>query len=315
MGKKTLKMIFPGLNIKEIEFSIKYIENPFKSFLALIIVLVWRGQIAYSQSLSARNNKELLCLPSMKYTSKLISSNPHIQSIIAAVAIFRTSADELKFSDFVSLSINQRNSFIVSKIFELRNSTGDAKILSSRQISSLEDLLVHRRGLLFQIKSIFQSSSIFDSGSIINGLNILYVGKFEIIQLISNFFHQEVSVSIDLLKGFYFNSSFAKNNSDPSIDELLNCFILEFLFEGSKSLVFQDGILVSEDEDNLLPIEKNLPIKRNKPRLLPNSIEFDPGNDLFLKAAFSQLNNIKKNYKFSKASSSKFNRMNSNFKN
>lgn len=296
MSTKTVKIIFPGLNIREIEFAIKHVDNPLRSFLTLIIVLVWRGQIAYSQSLQGKNKKELLSVPSMKYTSKIISTNLDIQSILASIVIFRTSADELKFSDFISLSVKDRNSFISSKIFDLVNSNGTAKILTSRQISSPEDLLVHRRGLLFQIKSLFQCGSVFDSGSLINNSNILHIKKHQIVQLLSNLFQEDFENSLCSLRTLYSKSS-GTNSEDLSFksgEELLNWFIIKFMFDGSDSLFFQDGISVSMDDDNLLPIEKGLPIKRNRPAEFPNSINFDPGDDLFLKAAFSQLKDMKK---------------------
>lgn len=297
MSTKNISIVFPGLNNKEVEFAIKHLENPFKSFLTLIIVLVWRGQIAYSQSLLGVNKKELLSIPSMKYTSKLISTNIDIQNIAASVALFRTSAEELRFSNFISLSVKDRDAFIRSKISELLNSSGSAKILTSRQISSPEDLLVHRRGLFFQIKSILQYGSVFDSGSLINGSNILYIGKYQIVQLFSILFREAFNDSLDLIKTIYTNYSGDKDSFSNSIEDLLNWFIIEFLFDDSRSLHFQDGIIVSVEDDNLLLIEKGLPIVRNKPSEFPDLINFDPGDDLFLKAAFLQLKNRKKELK------------------
>lgn len=301
MSPKSLKIMFPGLNIKEIEFAIKHVENPMRSFLTLIIILVWRGQISYSQSLSlqGKNKKDLLSIPSMKYTSKIISTNSDIQSIIASIAVFRTSADELKFSDFISLSVKDRNFFISSRILELIKSSGSAKILTSKQISTPEDLIVHRRGLLFQIKSLFQCGSVFDSGSLISGSNVLHIGKTQIIQLFSNLFQQDFEDSLYSLRSFYSNSCniSLEDSFSKSVEDLVDWFIIKFLFEDCDGLIFQDGISVSVDNDNLLPIEKGLPIKRNKPAEFPNFLEFDPGDDLFLKAAFSQMKDMRKKNK------------------
>ena len=218
------------------------------------------------------------------------------------MAVIETSYHDQK--EYTNTPIEKRSQFIKERIKEA-TSNGKTKILKNRQINSYEDLLTHRRGLCAQTRGILQSTTLYDPESIIKRYNIshctwdifadaieIYLQSFDIKskeELIN-----QAKINDDGNINKYMEETLTEN---LTFAEIIKEIILNELDHQCENLIFEDGIIVSNNDTNTVPMESILPnIQRHKPAIM---VEFssEETDDIFIASSLKQQNEMKKSNK------------------
>ena len=286
------RIIFPEVETSDLSFALKFSRMPITAIMLLAFVLAWRAQIANSQTRESISKKDLQGLPSMKFTAKLFAGMSATKDFISAIAVAQSAFfDQQQYS---SLSPEDRPEFISKRIDEL-SSSGKAKILSPRQITCPEELIIHRKGLTAKICGIFQATSLYTPNIILKGSNISFLT-----------FNQFIEILVESLKAMGIEEVIEKlthenvdkhdfNSKEKSINEILPLIIRDHINEiaDANNLIFEDGIIVSKDENNMVPLEEILMVTRNRPVLLTES-PVEESDDPFIQAALRQQSDLLK---------------------
>jgi hypothetical protein len=314
MNHQNLNLYVPGINSNEIDVIKENLpSNGILHFITLAYVIVWRSQIAQSQSQRGLDKKEVQAAPSMKFTARLFNTSPVIMQIFGVVSVTKASAELLRFTNYKDLNREERKILLLDEVEVTTNSPHlPAKILSTRQINNKEDLITHRKGYIAQLKGTMQATCVFQPGSVIRGTNVSNINPSDISTLIASLLKLPIDSVQNCLKSWYretlIQDSSEENTQEPddSLGEILTQYIKHSLDIHDDELIFQDGFIASANENNTLPMEIGLNIIRNRPaELQTGDINIDPGDDPLLKVAAEQWKTLSKQYRNVKASPSK----------
>lgn len=284
MTKLITRIVFPEITEEDLLFAKKYIKNFISKFIVLAYTVCWRAQIAQTQTKETISKKDLQGTPSMKYIAKLFNSVEDINDLLAAITVKQSSFFDQK--DYVATPTEQRDKFVISRINDLK-SPGKSKLLSPRQISSYEELLVHRRGLMAKLRGKLQATTLYSPGSIIKGLNVSYLTWEQFVTLCTQTLeNMDIKDPLADLKN---ELEITDKNTINNPCEILTLSIRYSLHdsEDAKELNFEDGIIVTNEETNIVPLETIFKVTRLKPVILIESVLSDT-DDIFIKSVKKQ---------------------------
>ena len=296
-NKVSMTINIPDISSEDYKFAANYWEHAISGFALLLYTLLWRAQIAHSQSSGSISKKDLQGVPSMRFTARLIGNNELIQGVLAAFAVFQSSFFDQ--AEYVKVPIEDRRTFIENRIKDI-TAPGKAKILSARQINSYEDLIMHRRGLMAKCRGTLQASTIYNPTSIVRGISISHITWENFLEWFSFAIEKYIpeSQSLENLLRYTISSYYPEiilansENLKDLIKIIVDCNIYP---ESSEELSFEDGIVVSDDSKNKVPLEFILDLTRNKPAVLAElPSDIDTTNDPFLSSAVRQQREMKK---------------------
>lgn len=296
---KNIKFVLPEITYKDLLFSYTFSEDAVIDILVVSVFLLWRSQLSNSQS-GVLEREKIQALPTMKYLAKQFNGNKYVIRFIAACAIQRSTMYEAE--EYKVLDLTDRVQFIRLRIEDLsKNNYGDAKILTPRQISTKDHLRTHRRGLMSNIRGIFSSNSLYHPGSIISGINISIVSWSEVWQGLSQLYQY---ANILYPEQELFNWATLNIKDFPNLNSLTIVDLIKLIFTfaiGNTTdnfLEFEDGIIVSKEDDNKLPIEEPFLLSRNKPSVIRDVEFIGDEDDPFLTSAVDQIKALKRKDRF-----------------
>lgn len=296
---RNIKFVLPEITYKDLLFAYTFTEDAVVDILVVSIFLLWRSQLSNSQS-GVLEREKIQALPTMKYLAKQFNNNKYVVRFIATSSIQRSTMYEAE--EYKVLDLTDRMQFIRLRIEDLSNNNyGDAKILTPRQISTKDHLRTHRRGLMANIRGIFSSNTLYHPGSIISGINVSIVSWSEAWQGLSQLYQYAniVNPEQELINWAQFNIKDFPNLGSLTVIDLIK-LIFTFAIGNTVDnfLEFEDGIVVSKQEDNKLPIEEPFLLSRNKPSVIRDVEFIGDEDDPFLTSAVDQIKALKRKDRF-----------------
>lgn len=304
MTVKNAKVLINSVKISDVKAIISSYENSEELCLALFLLsfsLVWRAQIAALAKSNNLSQAETQGLSSETFiASKILTKDPLINKFSALLALFDTAFfDASQYEDKTDEEISN---LLDQKANELASSSGTAKILIERQISSAESIDTHRRGIMIQRRGNWQSAPIFSPNEVIRNIGPAILSFSQFLESFS-FLIKELGFPNS--KETFIKCFTYLNIEDPSKEEInslsyeeLAAILIRYLILDRNSLTnlnFQDGLKISlesssDPKKNFSPLE--LPfeehISRSYPATAISAIKADSSSHPFLKAAISQ---------------------------
>lgn len=301
------KINFPGINFGNIVYPV-FPHSYVCGFFVLAFSLTWRAQLATRAKAISFPIKDIPKLDTAKIIAGPIMTNPLLMIVPATSAVFETiiwEGDTLNSS----ATINEKSIIVHNSAVSLTRYKGPSRVLSLNQINA-STLNVHRKGLVSQTIGKCQNEPIHSTLSILQGVDLHNIN-------FTTFFKcfletcEKVSIPTETLQIIFseenFNPSYGCNsviggtdsnsNITPvpieNLEQAAKTYISKFLsLPGiTESLLnINDGLMLSFEAGNFLPIEIGLPIARSSPpskmsTLDPSLVEKDP----FAKLAEKQI--------------------------
>ena len=229
-------------------------------------------------------NQDIPKLDTAKFLAGPVMNHLVVKQVIAAHAVFNTIIWEPSLLNSATSKV-EKDAIVDSVAVELATSQGSGKILRPTQLSP-ETIPLHRRGLILQITGKIQNDSVYTPTKVISGVDlhnldfdVFYSGFIEICQTL-NITPEQLAVAV--APGRPDNRSISVSGiisdhpelgipSPVSFENLKpHCknMVINFFtnLTGDKgSLTFLDGIPLSYEGNNLMPLETGLPIVRPSP--------------------------------------------------
>ena len=293
MKRKSIRFLLPEISANDILFCYTFNLDGLISIICIIGILLWRAQISNSQY-GQINKESLQKLPSIKFTARLFRQNWFANKFIASAAINKSSIFDAEL--YQSLDSSGRMDFIKMRIDDLvLNKYGDSKLLSPHQICDDSYLRTHRRGLVSSICGIFASNSLYHPGSLVSGINVSTLTWSDFADGFLNLcdFVGINNVEQELRQWAQFNLQISDFQTISFSELIKEIFVNGLLSNIKKPLLFEDGIFVSESQDNKTPLEEPINIIRNRPNLIKDIYFVGDSEDPFLSSAAEQIKLIK----------------------
>lgn len=257
------------INIEDLHFCSK-VDKPLTltGTLVILFISLWRGQFTLICKEQGRKETVIQTFATAKLQSRLLNVIQPIRKLLALIAIKST----LMYDARSYVDSTDRAGFIENKIGKIIEN-GPAKILSSSEVDTEEDIAITRRGVVARLKGNIQATSMFNATSLVTGMNLAKIGFKDFTKAYISYMKFIMNMEVDeLIEILYkvcndcsaINSNIWEKltNEVDKVAYLAKVIIYEFLFEWNPPLL-PDGIKLN-DKSNLIPIEEELYLTEGK---------------------------------------------------
>lgn len=295
MTNFNIKLDIPELNAAIVKFCDSVLQDFSVCLLLLTHTLALRAQIAAIAASGERDKSVIQSYPSMRFLAgSVLTKHDVIRDMLATMALFSSAFFFARDYNAIE-NPEKKREFLNNIVKDILSSSGISRPLSPRQISSRSDVLVNCRGVMSKIRGTWQAHSVFYPGSFIRGMSVVSTGWQAYLEAFISLCDR-FGLDYERHLRAYANEAAQLNlGSDVSIDRVARAIITDayrgMIPTGDSLIRFHDGVNLSDNETNTVPLEDGLPIVRNRPTEI-DPFEVDHGDDPFLKAAKDQMDSV-----------------------
>lgn len=304
-----IKINIPGITFKSFVFT-SWPHSFVCGLFVLCFSLVWRVQFALRGKAAGSSTADIPKMDTAKFQAGPLMNHPVPKQVLGAHAVFNTVVWESALLSPTTSRI-EKDVIVANLATGVVTGTGAAKVLSSKQLNH-ESITLHRRGLVSQVLGKIQGESVYSPNTIVSGVDIynmtfkeFFAGFLgvcdslgipkEIIGISLHPSNFSFETGCQTISGLVKDQNPPVEFSTPVTDAQLESYGLSYIklflagFAGDKaSLTFNDGIPLSYEGNNLMPMELGLPIARLTPPSAISPLTEDP-SDPYTALANSQI--------------------------
>lgn len=273
------------------------------SLFLLCFAISWRCQATVRAKTQIPDLK-IASLETNKFIAGPFMGYPVTKLLFGAQAVLETSRFNKSLTDS-GLTVEQKKELVIDDAFTIVTSKIPGKLITTPL--SENTYQVHQVGIVAHLMGKAQALPIFKPSTLLEGVDI-YNLDFSTFWKGFTSLCQAFKIPLETLQIVFAPQNFCNNlgcksrgggiaenqGITPVPAQELELHAKAYLIKTFESIVkggtvfFREGIALSFETGNLLPIEKGLPIERENPPSIQNAFE-DKGDDPFIKLANEQI--------------------------